>query len=192
MPVPTGTASLLDIQNEFGGSNPIGINEYYGAASGVPGSGTISINDFRGKANVFTFAVASNQTNANLRTLAVNAGWDQSSPVIGTINSGVIISGTVAGNSTPALEINGSWPGGITLINYGVIRGMGGNGGGGGSISGSYNAAYGGGGGATGGKALNVSVGCTINNQGYIVGEGDVGDTASTRRSEAFIYKSFK
>ncbi|MDN3483988.1 DUF3466 family protein [Pseudoalteromonas sp. APC 3224] len=28
-----------------------------------------------------------------------------------------------------------------------------------------------------------------INNQGYIVGEGDVGDTASTRRSEAFIYK---
>jgi hypothetical protein len=28
-----------------------------------------------------------------------------------------------------------------------------------------------------------------INNQGYIVGEGDVGETASTRRSEAFIYK---
>ena len=28
-----------------------------------------------------------------------------------------------------------------------------------------------------------------INNQGYIVGEGEVGDTASTRRSEAFIYK---
>ncbi len=28
-----------------------------------------------------------------------------------------------------------------------------------------------------------------INNQGYIVGEGDVGETASSRRSEAFIYK---
>ena len=28
-----------------------------------------------------------------------------------------------------------------------------------------------------------------INNQGYIVGEGEVGDTTSTRRSEAFIYK---
>jgi len=28
-----------------------------------------------------------------------------------------------------------------------------------------------------------------INNQGYIVGEGEVGDTASTRRSEAFLYK---
>ena len=51
MPVPTGTASLLDIQNEFGGSNPISLSEYYGAASGVPTSGTISINDFRGLSN---------------------------------------------------------------------------------------------------------------------------------------------
>lgn len=49
MAVPTGTASLLDIQNEFGGSAPISLSEYYGAASGVPTSGTISINDFRGK-----------------------------------------------------------------------------------------------------------------------------------------------
>lgn len=49
MTVPTGTASMLDIQNEFGGSNPISLSEYYGAASGVPTSGTISINDFRGK-----------------------------------------------------------------------------------------------------------------------------------------------
>lgn len=60
MPVPTGTASLLDIQNEFGGSNPISLDEYYGVVSGVPTSGTISIDDFRGLAastnviNVFT------------------------------------------------------------------------------------------------------------------------------------------
>ena len=26
----SGAISLQDIQNEFGGSNPIGINEYYG------------------------------------------------------------------------------------------------------------------------------------------------------------------
>lgn len=48
MAVPTGTASLLDIQNEFGGAAPISLSEYYGAASGVPTSGAISINDFRG------------------------------------------------------------------------------------------------------------------------------------------------
>ena len=45
----SGAISLQDIQNEFGGSNPIGINEYYGVASGVPASGTISFDDFYGK-----------------------------------------------------------------------------------------------------------------------------------------------
>ena len=44
----SGALSLLDIQGEFGGSNPIGINEYYGAAAGIPASGTIAINDFYG------------------------------------------------------------------------------------------------------------------------------------------------
>ena len=44
----SGPISLLDIQNEFGGTNPIGINEYYGAAAGVPASGTISFDDFYG------------------------------------------------------------------------------------------------------------------------------------------------
>ena len=44
----SGPLSLLDIQNEFSGSNPISISEYYGAATGVPTSGTISISDFYG------------------------------------------------------------------------------------------------------------------------------------------------
>lgn len=48
--VPAGTASLLDIQGSFGGSNPISLNEYYSAATGVPASGAISVDDFRGKA----------------------------------------------------------------------------------------------------------------------------------------------
>lgn len=45
----SGAISLANVQTEFGGSNPIGINEYYGVASGVPASGTISLNDFYGK-----------------------------------------------------------------------------------------------------------------------------------------------
>ena len=44
----SGAISLLDVQNEFGGSNPIGINEYYGVDAGVPSSGTISLNNFYG------------------------------------------------------------------------------------------------------------------------------------------------
>ena len=45
----TGTISLNDVQTEFGGSNPIPINEYYKADLGVPTSGAISLNDLRGK-----------------------------------------------------------------------------------------------------------------------------------------------
>lgn len=45
----SGPISLANVQTEFGGSNPIGINEYYGRAAGIPASGTISLNDFYGK-----------------------------------------------------------------------------------------------------------------------------------------------
>lgn len=44
----SGPISLADIQTEFGGSNPISISEYYGAAAGIPASGVISIGDFYG------------------------------------------------------------------------------------------------------------------------------------------------
>ena len=54
MPLPgSGTISLLNLQNEFGGSNPIGLNEYYrnGGLVGsnntnVPTSGAISLSQF--------------------------------------------------------------------------------------------------------------------------------------------------
>lgn len=63
MAVPTGTASMLDIQNEFGGSAPISLSEYYGITSGIPTSGTISINDFRGKSNLaISYVTASSET----------------------------------------------------------------------------------------------------------------------------------
>ena len=50
----SGALSLDDIQTEFGGTNPIAISEYYGAATGVPASGTISISDFYGTSAVIT------------------------------------------------------------------------------------------------------------------------------------------
>lgn len=49
MPIPgSGPLSLTDIQTEFGGTNPISISEYYGAATGVPASGAISFSNFYG------------------------------------------------------------------------------------------------------------------------------------------------
>jgi len=53
MPLPSsGVLSYQDIQNEFGGSHPISINEYYGAANGIPASGAIGVNSFHGKSNL--------------------------------------------------------------------------------------------------------------------------------------------
>ena len=54
----SGPVSFNDIQNAYGGSNPIGLNEYYrggsyvdntGVASpNIPTSGAISVSNFRG------------------------------------------------------------------------------------------------------------------------------------------------
>jgi len=43
MTVPTGPASLADIQTEFGGAGPIGINEYYAGGAYVPNPPPTSI-----------------------------------------------------------------------------------------------------------------------------------------------------
>ena len=174
----SGPISLLDIKNEFGGAVPHSLSEYYGAASGIPGSGQISFNQFYGKANIFSFNITSNKNDANLRTLALNAGWDGSAPVRATINSGVVISGSAAGNSTPAMRIDGSFPSGVTLINNGQIRGRGGIGGNAGSEP-NLNGRNG----ARGGRALIVSVPVSINNQGIIGAGGGGGGGGGTGTS---------
>ena len=48
----SGAISLNDIANEFGGSTPHSISEYYGAASGIPSSGQISFSQFYGASAV--------------------------------------------------------------------------------------------------------------------------------------------
>ena len=50
----SGAISLQDIQNEFGGSHPISLSEYYGVASGIPSSGQISVSQFYGKSGITT------------------------------------------------------------------------------------------------------------------------------------------
>lgn len=134
----------------------------YRTLAGVP-SGAISLSNFYGKANQFAFTISANQTNANLRTLAVNAGWNQTSKVVATINAGVYVSANSTG--TPGLTVNGSFPNGVTLTNNGFIIGMGGNGSGGNS----------GAAGGSGGLALSVSVGISITNNSTIGGGGGGG-----------------
>lgn len=168
----SGAISLSQVNTElgFGSTTQISLNDTSVRNLFGVSSGQISMSDGYGKQNVFTFSISSNQTDANLRTLAVNAGWNQNSKVIATINSGVRCSA----NSTSAvgLTINGSFPNGVTLINNGVIVGCGGNGGNGHRQYPSALSATAGGG---GGKALAVSVACTIQNSGTIAGGGGGG-----------------
>lgn len=56
MPIPTSTTSFANIQNELGGTIPISLSEYYNVSgkfgfgiTGIPTSGQLSVNNFRGK-----------------------------------------------------------------------------------------------------------------------------------------------
>jgi len=176
----SGQISLSQVNTELGNASTAQINMGSAAVRGLFGiaSGAIKMSDGYGKSSQFAFSITSNQTNANLRTLALNAGWDGSSAVEATINSGVIITGNTAGNSTAAMTIDGSWPGGVTIINNGVIVGRGGNGGDGGKVTGSPSfgfTAYDGSPGNTGGRALLVTSSVSINNAGTIAGGGGGG-----------------
>ena len=174
----SGAISFNAINVELGvaGTTQANINQAsYRTLAGVA-SGQISLSNFYGKSNEFAFTISSNQTNANLRTLAVNAGWNQSTKVVATISGGVYISSNVT--TTPALTINGSFPGGVSLVNNGFIVGRGGAGGNGGFgvVDGDgqfyVGVGYAGGSGA---GALLVSVAVTVTNNGTIAGGGGGG-----------------
>lgn len=178
----SGSISIVDIATEFGDTAPHSLSEFYGAATGIPTSGAINVKGFYGKSSQFTFTITSNQTNANLYTLAVNAGWDESSAVEATIDSGVIIS--ASSTSSSALTIP-SFPASVSLINNGVIVGDGGDGG---------NGAYGSTGtaGGSGGNALTVTGAVSITNNGTIAGGGGGGGAGyATTKTVVSYYTSY-
>lgn len=63
----SGAISFDQIQTEFGGAAPISINEYYGAANGIPSSGTISMSQFYGK--------SAYHTTSRVTSKATNTSW---------------------------------------------------------------------------------------------------------------------
>ena len=175
MPTPSGQISLSDVNTELGLSATALITMNDAAVrtlAGVGGSGTvITMQDLQGKSNEFNYIISTNQSNLNLATGATAAGWNGTSKLNVTINSGIYIGSTSTGS--PALTVSGSFPNTVSLINNGFIIGKGGNGGDGRSI----NATSGSGGsaGGAGGLALSVSSAITITNNGTFGGGGGGG-----------------
>jgi len=172
----SGQIKLSEIATEYGGSEPHALSEYHDKGN-APASGEIQLAaDFYGTSNTFSFSITSNASQVNLRSTAVSAGWDGSSNLLATINSGVIIYSGSTG--TPAMTIDGSYPGGVTLTNNGTILGRGGNGGTVASMS--CNCSCCGTGctsdGGAGGTGLSISSAVTIDNgSGRISGGGGGG-----------------
>lgn len=162
-----GDSTTSTLQNPTKTYSTAGTYSVTLTATNATGSNAFTRTDYiSATADTFLFTISAHQANANLRTLAVNAGWNQSTPVVATIAPGYYMSSTAVG--TPGLTVNGSFPGGVTLINNGVICGMGGAGSAGRQASASA--------GQAGGLALLVSVPVTINNaSGTIAGGGGGG-----------------
>jgi hypothetical protein len=183
---------MAQINAEFGRGNNLNSyrgTQWYTAAggSGTFSTGAISFSDFYGKqlaSPAFSFTISSHLDQANLRTLAVNAGWNQSTPVVATLASGYYIYSTVLGAA--ALTIDGSFPGGVTLINNGFIMGKGGNGGS--APPAALNTTGNGGTLQSGSLAIVLGVSCTIQNNSYIGGGG--GGGGGGRSTGTSIYTS--
>ena len=140
----------------------------------VPKSGSISFSQLYGAANIYTYTISTNTQEADIRALAVTSGWDQNSKLRVVINSGVYVWSN--NTNTPALKIDGSFPGNVLIENYGYIIGKGGKGGFNGS-------------GGAGGPAVKMSITpgkfVQINNKlgAYIAGGGGGGSGGSSSRA---------
>jgi hypothetical protein len=170
---PTGPISLggnvtgQSIGLELGGTGTtiISLDDANVRALAEVPTGAITMPDnFYGKPSVFTPTIAAAQQQLDLRTWALANGWNGTAELIVTIGSNVYIWSDDV--TIPALTISGSFPGGVTLINNGLIMGKGGRGG-------YYQV-----GAQAGGPAISLGANVTINNtngSAYIGGGGGGG-----------------
>jgi len=159
----SGKITLKEIATEFEDTAPHSLKEFYGVASEIPASGTITIKDFYGASNAYSFTMASGDIQeADIRALAVADGWDEDVPLIVTINSGTTLYSR--STSTGGAIVSGSFPNGVTILNSGAITGMGGSAG------------------QNGGPALQITTSNSVtvtNNSGAFIAGGGGGGAAS-------------
>jgi len=120
----SGAISLANIQTEFGGTNPIGLSEYYrggglvpdsGPNAAIPTSGVISVSDFYGSANSLSLDFTLQGAVVN-RTNGTYTGVS-----IGTANASrmVVLQGGSVNGAAPITTPTSVTIGGITA---GLVR----------------------------------------------------------------------
>jgi len=184
----SGVLGVSDIVDEFGGSAPHGLSEYYRGGglvsdspsnTGVPTSGTIAIGDFYGAASavLVNITIASNTNNYDLYTaVSANPAYVPGATTItATINPGVTVGSTSTG--TYAFSVPNAFGAGdiITVVNNGTVLGAGGSGGAGSSPPSSPSGNLPAQPGFTAGNAVYVNRPITINNAGTLAGAGGGG-----------------
>ena len=122
--VGSGVLTLTAIQNEFGGSHPISLSEYYRNGSAVPSnntnvseSGLIRAGMFYNAVNEIGVAVSSGASTFNVQT-AFSSYWNVAVPKRLTINSGVTLG---------HLTVPASMAGTLIIDHAGAVQGLGGN-----------------------------------------------------------------
>jgi hypothetical protein len=185
MAIPSsGSIALTALQTEFGGTNPIGINEYYRGGglvpnstvnNSVPTSGAISMSNFYGSQNrnTISITISANTNNYNLFNNLGGSYIAGLTDVVVTINNGVVVGSSSTGS--PAFTISGFTSGDtVSITNNGTIVGKGGAGASGGNAD--FNGtATAGSTGSNGGAALSVGFATNITNNGIIAGGGGGG-----------------
>ena len=124
----SGTITIQDIVNEFGGSTPHSLSEYYrnggevpGNNTNVPTSGAISLSNFYSAVNEIIHNFSNNDTNQNLATV-FGSNWTSSVPKRAVVGSGV----TVGGNGASAITVPSGMGGSLNIDVTGSVLGSGG------------------------------------------------------------------
>ena len=190
IPGPGPAISIQTIVDEFGGTAPHSLNEYYRggglvpdvpANSAIPTSGTIAIGNFYGatRRTVVTLTIASNTYNYDVyanRSPSYVAGITD---LIVTVNPGVAVGSTSTG-AYAMLVPSAFNPGDtVTIVNNGTVIGMGGNGGQGGGWSTGLVGVPG----LGGGNAVYVNRPTVITNNGTLAGGGGGGGGGTSTTS---------
>ena len=189
MPIPgPGTAiSMTTIATEFGGTGPHSLNEYYRGGglvpntptnSAIPTSGQIAIGDFYGSSSrtAIALTISGNTYNYDVYTNRGPTYTPGTSDITVTVNPGVIVGSTTIPAYAMLVPSAFSPTDTVTIVNNGVIQGMGGGGGTGGGATtgpaGPFNIGSPGGG---GGNAVYVNRPTVITNNGTLAGGGGGG-----------------